>query len=1068
MKKSLLLPLLLFTQLLVSSQVVIDNTMTVQQFVQDVLLGPNITATNITFNGVPANQVSQQIGSFECIDCQLDIASGFVMSSGFASSLVGPNNMTGSDFITFDVGTDPDLNILADASGVNSQPMDWAIIEFDFVPLGDTLRFNYVWASEEYPDFVAEGGTIFNDFFGFFLSGPGINGPYSNNAVNIALIPGTDIPVGIGTLNNGTTNTGPCDFCEYYNQDYDGEGPFPAEDDVAFTDPFYANADGYTDMLTAIGIVQCGLTYHIKLAIADGWDTSLNSYVILERESFTSNLVVEVDLDFTAGGPNDDTVFEDCGMVDIIFSRPENSDPTDELIAYLDWTGTAVEGADYTMMPDSLVFTPGLLSIPVPFQATQDNIAEGQEVVTLMITNFAVCTGISLESEYTFFLQDTADPIEVQDEEYTICEGASQFLEPVISGGYGVYSYSWSTGQTTDTLSVSPSVSTTYILTVSDTCGLAPSTGNFVVNINDFDPLDITIPGGDVVLECGGFADIVANATGGDGAYEYFWFNEEGEDLWGFGNSLSYSSWNGPGEVNVEVTDGCGFTDTATVNVTINSPLINIVLPPTFTVGCNEPFSLNATVTGGTEPFFYNWSTNGTPNWEFWDQNYSNPGVNSPSEVQLEVNDNCGQQNSVVVEILLNSPPIISSLVDEVSGSCLDSFDFTPTATGGTGAFSYEWTNNGINIGNGPSLIGFTTEVSTTVSVSITDECSAESIETVAITLINPEITLETSPDLEVNCLDVSTLSATASNGTGGFEFTWMIDNVEIGTGATYDLQTGEDVEVVVNVTDLCGSLASESIFVTVPPVSVSLIASADTSICEGAAVTLQALASGGVGSLSYQWSPGASTTSEYTIDALSDNETVTVTAFDVCGNSFTEEINVFLLNLNADFVAEEIAPSNYLFEVLDAEDCVDCVFNWDFGDGTFGEGSSITHTFDGVDQYTVVLTVVSPQGCTGQNYTTVTSPPIVYIPNSFTPNNDGINDVWRVVGSSIREIEIYVFNRWGDVIFESTDVNTVWVGDAYNGMNTFIPDGTYPYLIKVRGFNQEAAEYSGNITLFR
>lgn len=1068
MKKSILFIFVLLTHLITNAQVVIDNTMTVQQFVQDVLLGPNITATNITFNGLPANQVSQQIGSFECVDCQLDIASGFVMSSGFATSLVGPNNMTATDFITFDVGNDPDLNILADASGVNSQPMDWAIIEFDFVPLGDTLRFNYVWASEEYPEFVAEGGTMYNDFFGFFLSGPGINGPFSNNAINIALIPGTDIPVGIGTLNNGVANAGPCDYCEYYNQDYPGGNGAPTEDDDAFNNPYYANADGYTDMLTAIGIVQCGETYHIKLAIADGWDTSLNSYVILERESFTSNLVVEVELDFTAGGPNDDTVFEDCGSVDIIFSRPENSDPNDELIAYLDWTGTAVEGTDYSLMPDSLVFTPGLMFIPVPFQAIQDNLAEGQEEVTLMITNFAVCTGISLESEYSFFLQDTADPIVVQDENYTICSGASQFLEPTITGGYGVYSYSWSTGGTTDTLTVSPLTTTTYVLTVSDTCGLSPNSGDFTVNINTFAPLSIEIPDGDVVLECGGFADITAVATGGDSAYEYYWFNEDGEDLWGFGNTLSYSSWSGPGEVNVQVTDGCGFTDTATVNVTINSPMITIVLPPTFTVGCNEPFAFSATVTGGTEPFFYNWSTDGQANWEIWDQNYSNSGVNSPVEVELEVNDNCGQQNTALVQIILDSPPIFTTMTDEVSGSCLDSFDFTPTVTGGTGAYSYAWTNNGINIGSGPSLTDFTTQESTSISVTITDECSAESIETVAITLINPEIIVETSPDIAVNCLDISTLTASASGGTGNFEFTWMIGMEEVGNGESYNLQTGEDVEVVVNVTDFCGSLASESIFVTIEPAAISLIASADTSICEGASVTLSAIATGGVGTLSYQWAPGTSTTSEYTIDALSDNETVIVTAFDACGNSFSEEINVFILNLNASFTVEEIAPSTYLFEVVDAEDCVDCQFNWDFGDGTAGTGASLSHGFDGVDQYTVVLTVVSPQGCTGQNYTTITSPPLIYIPNSFSPNGDGINDIWRAVGSSIREIEIYIFNRWGDVIFEANDVNTPWVGDAYNSMNTFIPDGTYSYLIKVKGFNREAQEYSGNITLFR
>src|SRR5690606_3893211 len=92
---------------------------------------------------------------------------------------------------------DPDLAQLISPITVN----DCAVLEFDFVPNGDTLKFNFAFASEEYNEYVC--GTV-NDVFGFFISGPGINGPFTNNAENIALIPGTDVPVSINTLNNGT------------------------------------------------------------------------------------------------------------------------------------------------------------------------------------------------------------------------------------------------------------------------------------------------------------------------------------------------------------------------------------------------------------------------------------------------------------------------------------------------------------------------------------------------------------------------------------------------------------------------------------------------------------------------------------------------------------------------------------------------------------------------------------------------------------------------------------------------------------------------------------------------
>src|SRR5690606_29483431 len=101
---------------------------------------------------------------------------------------------------------------------------DAAVLEFDFIPLSDTVRFRYVFGSDEYSEYVGLG---FNDHFGFLLSGPGIAGPFSNSAVNIALIPNTATSVAIDNVNNGTGFTpgagqGPCTNCQYYVENYQG------------------------------------------------------------------------------------------------------------------------------------------------------------------------------------------------------------------------------------------------------------------------------------------------------------------------------------------------------------------------------------------------------------------------------------------------------------------------------------------------------------------------------------------------------------------------------------------------------------------------------------------------------------------------------------------------------------------------------------------------------------------------------------------------------------------------------------------------------------------------------
>src|SRR5690606_12069436 len=142
--------------------------------------------------------------------------------------------------------TDVDLQALG-TLGLN----DVCRYTITFRPTGDTIRFRYVWASEEYPEYAC---SAFNDVFGFFLCGPGISGPYSNDADNIAIIPGTNLPVTINNLHP-----------------QNGAGCPPVNDhlyvDNNFTQimPVY---DGFTHVFTAEAIVIPCEEYVMKLVIA--------------------------------------------------------------------------------------------------------------------------------------------------------------------------------------------------------------------------------------------------------------------------------------------------------------------------------------------------------------------------------------------------------------------------------------------------------------------------------------------------------------------------------------------------------------------------------------------------------------------------------------------------------------------------------------------------------------------------------------------------------------------------------------------------------------------------------
>ena len=365
-----------------SQSVVVSNTQTPTQLINNVLLGMGVTASNITINGSPlnANNAQGNVVSFTNTNPAFPISSGLLLTTGNAIAAQGPNNSTNLSNnlpATASVATDPHLNILAAGTVTNG-----VVLEFDFIPTGDTLNFRYIFGSEEYPEFSP---STFNDAFGLFLWGPGITGPYAlagyANGANIATIPG-GIPV---TINN----VGDASNTAYYVFNDNGST--------------YGNAiqyDGTTVLLTAAASVQCNQTYHIKLAISNVSDMAYDSGVFLEANSFSSN-VVDVAVATVSG---DTTIVEGCNFADIVFTRPEGN-MLDTLSIIYTIGGTATEGVDYANLMDTIIFLPGVDTVIVNLSPLQDNIIEGYESVIISVNIINPC-GDTIVSSGTIYVWD--------------------------------------------------------------------------------------------------------------------------------------------------------------------------------------------------------------------------------------------------------------------------------------------------------------------------------------------------------------------------------------------------------------------------------------------------------------------------------------------------------------------------------------------------------------------------------------------------------------------------------------------------------------------------------------
>ena len=265
-KKTTILCLLFFASIVSKAQLTTSTAMTPTQLVQNVLLGTGITATNITYTGAPLAR-----GTFNGTASNLGLGTGVLLCTGHISNAVGPNNNSSITNVN-GVPGDADMNIITSPAVSH----DACILEFDFVPRSDTVKFRYVFGSDEYMEYVNSPPlpATYNDGFGFFISGPGISGPFSNNAKNIAVVPGTALPVTMYNLslnNNGA----------YYFDNGSGAGNGTAPDGLT------VQYDGFTVPLTAVAAVQCGQTYHIKIAIAHAFVSLNDSGVFFEAGDFS-------------------------------------------------------------------------------------------------------------------------------------------------------------------------------------------------------------------------------------------------------------------------------------------------------------------------------------------------------------------------------------------------------------------------------------------------------------------------------------------------------------------------------------------------------------------------------------------------------------------------------------------------------------------------------------------------------------------------------------------------------------------------------------------------------------
>ena len=1015
-RKSAAVLLLLFLAFTSYSQLYITNSSSAQALAQK-LVGGGVTISNVTMTG--ANISTGFFTHFG--GTQLNLDSGIVLTSGRAQTSLGFGlNGAAVAFASSSLGTsgDADLQALVSPNTTN----DAAILEFDFVPLGDSIEFRYVFSSEEYPEFAC---TNFNDVFAFFISGPGITG-----LKNLAIVPGTNIPVAINSINSGTPSVpSNLPICQQM-----GPGaPFSQFYVNNSTNNFFTH-DGHTKVLTAASAVTPCQTYHLKIAIADVGDAAYDSGVFLEAESLRSDPIeIVTSLPLFNGLPY---VVEGCqgGSIEILRSKKEISAQQVNLA----FAGNAGNGIDVQYIPSQVTIPANDSVIVIPIIALSDNLDESADSLKIYVSSGCIQSGMAYLDSITIHVRDY-DSINIVPQDTVVCNNVP--MQMMAYGNFTSIQWSPATGLNNPAIAnplATPASSTTYYVTAS--IGSCIAKDSVMLKVKSLQLLSKS----DINCKNGNTGQI--RVSGGElwkSPVQYNFNNQP------YGSDSTFSNLTA-GNYTVRVKDATGCVDSIQVALVQAYPdlLLDDSIVSASCVGTNGQILLSAT--GGLSP--YTFAIDNNP----YTATTGYPGSSGNHTINVKDVNGCITSLGIVVP---TDPPISFTATpsQQLCNGSTTGFVYV-NASGGNG--QYEYSIDGTNFQQADSLLVNNPNV--TVTVRDNKGCSATNsivipINTPVYAFIGNDTTICEGQSVHFN---------TIYNATG---FNWnphpTLSSTSIPDPVVAPVNTTTYYLTVTK--DIC--LARDTITVAVLKAPVAN-AGPDSTICFGKTINLS-----GSGGSSYLWMPSGAVTNPTLANApvkplqtstyflqVTDINGCKSLKYDTVVITITPPIQAFA---GTDTMVAIGQPLQLMG--MDLGNSGASVYTWTpslgLNDPTIPDPVATL-----TDDITYTLTLATPEGCEGSDQVSIKvyAAPEIYVPSGFTPNGDGKNDVLRAIPVGMKKFNYFkIYNRWGQEVFSTVSEHRGWDG-RISGVKQ--STGTYVWIAEGIDYKGTKIQRKGVTTLIR
>jgi gliding motility-associated-like protein len=630
----------------------------------------------------------------------------------------------------------------------------------------------------------------------------------------------------------------------------------------------------------------------------------------------------------------------------------------------------------------------------------------------------------------------------------TVCAGT-----PTTFTASGADTYAWAPATGLDattgtTVDAAPMTSTSYTVTGTSLGCSSDATFDITVNVSP----NMTLSADATVCEG---TPVPLDATGAD---TYAWSPATGLDV-----------TTGPSVIATPATTttytvvgtGLGCTSTRLVTITVNPYPVISVTPATFTMCEGETKDFTAS---GADSYVWSPATGLSSTID--PIVFANPIATTTYEV---IGTSLGCNDTTTVLLTVNPVPVVTASND----TTICSGDFAPLAA--NGATTYVWSpTTDLNPTSGVAVVASPLDTITYTVTGTSLNCSSSASVTVNVNL-TPVVTV--TPTAAAYC-DGDSVMLTAS---GAASYAWNpTTNLSSSTAASVVANpTASITYAVVGTTLGCTDDATTTITVHPNPV-VDFVADT-TQGCQPFCVTLNNLTTIATGSIaSFSWNLGDSTvianptpmhcypdTGVYTISliAVSDNQ---------CTSQLTRTNYLTVHPLPIAFFDVEPNVASVLQPRFQFNDLSQGAVQWFW---TFGDGAStgpltpspahVYPTLVDSTSYNVTLLVANQFGCTDTiEHTVYITPNIsIYIPNTFTPNSDNHNNRFTAYGENIIQFNMRIYNRWGQQIFQTSDMSEGWDG-SYLGAQ--VESGQYVYEIDYTGYDGNSYTRYGKVMLMR